>query len=96
MKIIIAKKSGHDETVYINASRISSFHAIKNPYNEHIETKIYFPEGKCEIEGDKCQEMCRFMANEDDCGVLDLVGGGKEISFKRYWFGKKEDENGAE
>ena len=87
MKIIIAKRSGLDETVYINASKVNSFHAVKNPYDGRIETKIYFPEGKCEIEGDKCYQMCIFMANEDDCGVLDLVNG---IDKSKSFWDKKE------
>ena len=57
MKLIIAKRSGLEEVAYINATRINSFHVAKNPYDGRIETKIYFTEGKCEIEGDKTEKI---------------------------------------
>ena len=82
MKIIVAKRSGLNEVAYINASRINSFHVVSNPYDGRIETKIYFTEGKCEIEGDRTVEIAEFMSAESDCGLLDLT---KNFSKKRYW-----------
>lgn len=88
MKIIIAKRSGLDEVAYVNASRINSFLMAKNPYDGRIETKIYFDQGKCEIEGDLTIRIAEFMASDDDCGILDLTGCmNKE---KSYW--SKEDK----
>lgn len=83
MKIIIAKRSGLDEIAYVNASRINSFLMAKNQYDGRIETKIYFDQGKCEIEGDLTLRIAEFMASDDDCGILDLTGGMKEQ--KSYW-----------
>jgi len=83
MKIIIAKRSGLQEIAYVNASRINSFLASKNPYDGRIETKIYFDEGKCEVEGDLTQRIAEFMASDDDCGMLDLTGG--DVKGKSYW-----------
>lgn len=91
MKIIIAKRSGYDETVYINASRINSFHAVRNPFsNDILETKIYFTEGKCAIEGDRTEEIANFMGSESDCGILDLV---KDKTKKTYWSFKGGSSN---
>ncbi len=79
MKIVIAKRSGLDTVVYINASRINSFHACENPYDGRQETKIYFTEGKCEIEGDKTQDLCWFMSADNDSGILDLVNDQSKL-----------------
>ena len=81
MKIIIAKRSGKDKVAYINANKINSFLADVNPNNGEMETKIYFSEGKCEIEGDQTQRIFHFMLSEEDSGFLDLVNGEK----KSYW-----------
>ena len=90
MKLIVAKRSGLDEIAYINASRINSFHVTKNPYDGRIETKIYFTEGKCEIEGDMTYRIACFMSDEGDSGVLDLVSN---IDKRGYW-DRKETTNG--
>ena len=84
MKIIIAKRGGTDGSIaYINASRIDSFHTEENAYNGSLETKIYFDNGKCLIEGDKTQQIADFMASESDCGILDLTRDDKEK--KTFW-----------
>ena len=84
MKIIIAKRSGLNEVAYINASRINSFLAQTNQYDGRSETRIFFSEGKCEIEGDRTAEIAEFMACEADCGVLDLVNESqKESAYER-------------
>lgn len=71
MKIIKAKQSGVDRTAYINASRIDSFYASNT--DEHVITKIYFGDHKCEIEGDKTKAIAHFMSGDADCGFLDLT-----------------------
>ena len=83
MKIIIAKRSGLDEIAYINASRINSFHVVRNQYDGRIETKIYFAEGKCEIEGDATKAIAMFMSNEGDYGILDLTVEQTKKSWER-------------
>ena len=91
MKIIIAKQSGLDRTVFINANRISSFHSSENQYDGRIETKIYFAEGKCEIEGDKTEELCGFMASDDESGILNLVQEDERKSYWRKHEGSKQE-----
>ena len=83
MKIIVAKQSGLDRIAYINATRINTFHADKNQYDERIETKIYFDNGKCEIEGDKTQEIANFISEEGDSGMLNLIG--ENATRQSFW-----------
>ena len=82
MKIIIAKKCGTDEPVYINASTISSFHRIVNADDKSVRTKIYFSDGKCEVDGDVTKKLCQFMAKEEDSGFYDTT---EVKSGKTYW-----------
>ena len=88
MKIIIAKRSGLDRIAYINANKINSFLAEENKYSGNVETRIYFSEGRCEIEGDRTQELLAFMLSDEDTGVLDLteLNNGKSS----YWDKRKE------
>ena len=81
MKIIVAKRSGLDGVAYINANKINSFLAEENKYDKRVETRIYFSEGKCEIEGDQTDRILNFMVSDDDSGVLDLTNGQK----KSWW-----------
>lgn len=81
MKIIVAKRSGLDGVAYINANKINSFLAEENKYDKRVETRIYFAEGKCEIEGDQTDRILNFMVSDDDSGVLDLTNGQK----KSWW-----------
>ena len=74
MKIIKAKQFGKDRIAYINADRIDSFHAVYDSDNDVKSTKIYIGQGMCEIEGDKTIQIAQFMATDDNCGFLDLVG----------------------
>lgn len=83
MKIIIAKRNGVEGVAYINASRINSFHSSTSVEENRPMTKIYFDQGKCEIEGDFTQRIAEFMASDDDCGMIDLTGGG--MKEKSYW-----------
>ena len=83
MKIIKAKQSGLDRIAYINASRIDSFHAVTNQYDGRVETKIYFGDNKCEIEGDKTIQIAHFMCSEGDCGFLDLTIKEEEPRWRR-------------
>ena len=84
MKLIIAKRSGLEEIAYINANRINSFLCSKNQYDGRMETKIYFSEGKCEIEGDHTYDIACFMSDEAESGVLDLVHGIDKRT-NSYW-----------
>lgn len=81
MKIIVAKRSGLDGVAYINANKINSFLAEENKYDKRVETRIYFAEGKCEIEGDQTDRILNFMVSDADSGVLDLTNGQK----KSWW-----------
>lgn len=90
MKLIIAKQSGLDRIAYINANRIDSFHADINQYDNREETKIYFSDGKCVIEGDRTKEIAEYMSDDGDCGLLDLTKNMKET----YWE-KRRSRNGT-
>ena len=88
MKIVIAKDtSSNKRKVFINASTIESFHTRKNEDADEIETKIYFAQGvACVISGDRTEDICDFIATENDYGILDLTD---EPEKKPFWERKK-------
>ena len=97
MKFFKAKQFGQDRIVYINADRIDSFHAVYDIDNDGKSTKIYIGQGKCEIEGTKTIEIAQFMATDDNCGFLDLVGNDSSAYRKAHErFVKGEKDGTAE
>jgi len=84
MKIIVAKRSGLDGVAYINADKINSWLAEENKYDKRVETRIYFAEGRCEIEGDQTQRILDFLMTDDNSGVLDLT-----TDQKKSWWNKE-------
>ena len=91
MRVIVAKRCGTGEVVYVNANCIESFLAKRNEDNSFF-TKIYFSQAtKCEVDGDKTKEIAQFVSQEGDCGILDLVN---DVNNGSYWGKKGENNNG--
>ena len=88
MKIIIAKRIGKERPAYINANKVNSFLADVNADGELI-TKIYFSEGKCEIEGDHTKKIMNFLMSDDDSGSLNLLFDNNGS----YWSKRSGEKN---
>jgi len=70
MKLIKAKQSGKDRPVYINVDNICLFYS--DQYDGAYKTKIYFNEGRCEIEGNHAEAIEKFIT-EYPSGLYDLT-----------------------
>ena len=75
MKLIKAKQSGMDRDVYINADSICTFYS--DTYEGKDKTKIYFSNGKCEIEGNHAKEIASFIR----CGSNEKIYDLTEVHF---------------
>jgi len=95
MKIIKAMQLGQTRIAYINADRIDSFHSVYDNDNDVKSTRIYIGQGKCEIVGDKTFEIAQFMATDDNCGFLDLVGNDSSAYRKAHERFAKGVEHGT-
>ena len=93
MKIVIAKETVSGKRVYINASRISSFHVVEDTYGRKI-TKIYFEDSKCVVDGDVALELLDFMSNEEDYGTCSLGEKPEESALDRCIKNRNDNQGG--
>lgn len=70
MRLIKAKQSGKDRDVYINVDNICLFYS--DQYEGAFKTKIYFNDGKCEIEGNHAEDIVKFIKNYSS-GLYDIT-----------------------